>query len=241
MSDKDKEIDLDEKADLRNPELNKPELVPIDSIQIQEFKDVIKYLRSEISYTHRELNQKKIQIGSVLDESSDRLEGKINRLENSAKKSEDFHQKLHSEVEKVIMTPDMMQKRITAIVPELAEAIEQIYDKKNTQFIEQYNEQARKLDHLFTENMLRIQSVTKEVLKDTESISNKTRSGFFKTILFAGIFSGIIAAITSYYVTHHFPTNVRVTGATSIEVSKSKVSVWGGNVNNVGSIAEKSS
>jgi hypothetical protein len=127
----------------------------------------------------------------------------------------------------------MIQSRINAIIPSIAEEIDKIYEKKQEQFLKNYEEQAQRLDHLFNENMLKIQNSSKNILDNAESYSNKNRAGLFKTLLFAGIFSCLISAITSYYVTHYFPTNVRITGATSITVSDSRVDVWSGSINKV--------
>lgn len=208
-------------------------MTEIDSLEIKEFKDALNALKAEVNYTGRELTQKKIQISSVIDASINRLEHQIDKLTLSSSEYQTLHQKMHMEVDKVIMTPDMIQSRINAIIPSIANEIDKIYEKKNEHFLKSYEDQAGRLDHLFTENMLKIQNSSKDILNNAESYSNKTRAGLFKTLLFAGIFSCLISAITSYYVTHHFPTNVRVTGATSIAVRDSRVDVWGGGINRV--------
>lgn len=214
--------------------LNKEEeMTEIDSLEIKEFKDALNVLKAEIGYTGRELTQKKIQISSVIDASINRLEHQIDKLTLSYNEYQVLHQKILTEVDKVIMTPDMIQSRINAIIPSIAGEIDKINEKKNESFLKSYEDQAGRLDHLFTENMQKIQNSSKNILDNAESYSNKTRAGLFKTLLFAGIISGLISAITSYYVTHHFPTNVRVIGATSIAVRDSRVDVWGSGINRV--------
>jgi len=196
-----------------------------ENIKIRSAKDLFDEFRNEINFTKSELNSNTSKLSGVLEIAINKLQVQIEALTQQVNHQDKISETIQEELSKLLLLPEKIKSRISMIAPEIAEEVGNIHIKKLTQLNDTFNIIIQNLNDLVNDQRDQSLGMIAQLAENAEFIASKNRNKLLKLFMLVILFSSTTSGITSYFVTHYFPTHVSITGASHLEVRDSNVHV----------------
>ena len=221
-----------------------------------ELDVILERLHRETDFASKSFENKTIEFNRSLNDTIVNLRTLLTELTYIAEQNKKQNEAFTEQLKTYFLLPEKIQQRISAIVPEIAQQVANIYNSKS-QKIEQQHElllnklsQAtdcfeQKITDTTSKSLSKLLDATNQcsatieanlnrystqLMQDATTATTNNRSKFFNNLAIMVVFAAIVSALTSYVVASQFPRYIEINRANDLSIYDSKVQVWGGKI-----------